>query len=255
MTGPGPAAAGCGSEAAGSGSAAAGSGSAAAGCGSAAAGSGAAGPPDDAQYERMHRRLARRAAGLSLVCILVGVAAVFAVSGGAGPAPGLVARLAVPVPGSATDGCSAGDLAKPALISMPSPQVVTSPVTIRPAPDVERLSPPDTQPVVTARRAWSLMRTHKDLVPSSAGSTQVLLGDLYAATPAVVEPGRPARPVFTHTLVWAIYGRHQPEAPAAGTSDSPPCYFESTVFYVDATTGRPLVAEVFPPATHPSSQA
>lgn len=206
----------------------------------------APGPPPDIQYEWMQRRAARRAAGLTVVCVVVGVVAIFAVAG----RPGAPAREVIhrpPAPSAGPDGCTATDLAKPALTAMPTPQVVTAPLTIRPAPDVERLSPPDSSPAVAATRAWGVMRGTRSVAPTTAGSAQVLLGDLYAATPAVESPGRPSRPVYTHTLVWAIYGHHQPEPPSSGAGADAPCYFESTVFYVDAMTGRPLVAEVFPP--------
>ena len=206
-----------------------------------------AGPPPDTLYETAHRRAARRALGLTVVSLAAGVAAIFSVVSGPGGLPTeIIARPAGPAPGPAVDGCTAADLAKPDLSTMPTPRVVTSPVTIRPGPDVEQLTPPDAAPAVSAARAWSVMQRERRATPTTAGSAQVLLGDLYAATPALVVPGRPAQPVYTHTLVWAIYGRHQPEPPSrrAGV----PCYFESTVFYVDAITGRPLVAEVFPPA-------
>ena len=213
------------------------------------------GPPPDIPYERAHRRSARRAVGLTVVSVAVGVAAIFAVVGGTGPLEEeIITRPAGPGPGPAVGGCTAADLAKPALTTMPAPEVVASPMTIHPGPDVERLSPPDSTPAVGPARAWSVMRRDRRAEPTTAGSTQVLLGDLYAATPALVEPGRPARPVYTHTLVWAIYGRHQPEPPST-RAGGVPCYFESTVFYVDAMTGRPLVAEVFPPDTGPGVAA
>lgn len=218
-------------------------------------GSLATGVPPDIQYELAHRRAARRAVGLTVVSVAVGVAAMFAVLAGAGPLEEeIIARPGGAAPIPAAGGCTAADLAKPALTTMPSPQVVTSPLTIRPGPDVERLSPPDASPAVDAARAWSVMRRDRAAAPTTAGSTQVLLGDLYAATPALLEPGRPARPLYTHTLVWAIYGRHQPEPPSTRIGGVP-CYFESTVFYVDATTGRALVAEVFPPVAGPSVAA
>ncbi len=203
--------------------------------------------PPDALYETAHRRAARRALGLTVISLAAGVAAIFSVvSGSGGLSTEIIAGPPGPAPGPAVEGCTAADLAKPALLTMPAPQVVTSPVTIRPGPDVERLTPPDAAPAVSASRAWSVMERERKATPTTAGFAQVLLGDLYAATPALVVPDRPARPVYTHTLVWAIYGRHQPEPPSSRSAA--PCYFESTVFYVDAITGRPLVAEVFPPA-------
>lgn len=211
-------------------------------------------PPSDPQYERMHRRVARRAVGLSLVSIAAGVAALVVTTGWSVPVERqVISRPSLPGPVAGTDGCRATDLAKPALTTMPAPRVVTVPLTIRPAPDFERLSPPDGSPAVAASQAWSVMRRDRAVAPTTAGSAEVLLGDLSAATPAVVRPGRPARPMFAHRLVWAIYGHHQPERPSGGGAADAPCYFESTVFYVDAMTGRPLVAEVFPPAAGPTA--
>lgn len=211
-------------------------------------------PPPDPQYERMHRRVARRAVGLSVISIAVGVAALMVTTGWSLPVDReVIHRQQAPGSSAPADGCRTADLAKPAVTTMPAPVVVTAPVTIRPGPDLERLSPPDGSPAVAASRAWELLLRDRAVAPSTAGSTEVLLGDLYAATPAVLTPGRPARPVFDHTLVWAIYGRHQPERPSAGEAADAPCYFESTVFYVDARTGRALVAEVFPPALDPTS--
>lgn len=205
-------------------------------------GSPVAGPPPDAQYERMQRHLSRRALGVSLVSVAVGVTAVLSAPGRSG---GLHPRALVPLPpGQPAERCTAADLAKPTVTVMPTPRAVTSPVVIHPGPDLERLSPPDGNPAVAPSEAWAVMRRKAPLAPTTAGSTSVLLGDLYAASPAV-----------EHRLVWVIYDVHQPESlPSSDPAAAPPaCYFESAVFYVDAMTGQPLVAEVFPPVTDPAT--
>ena len=213
-------------------------------------------PAGDAQYRRMQRHLSRRAIGVSLVSVAVVVTAVVSAPG---RAPGLRHPGWVPLPspqaGDPVEVCTAADLAKPVLTVMPAPRAVGRALVIHPSPDLEQLSPPDSSPTVSAQQAWEVMRREAPVAPTTAGSTQVLLGDLYATTPAVRTAGRQARPVFSHRLVWAIYDSHQParlESRGAAASQAA-CYFESAVFYVDALTGRPLVAEVYPPVSDPST--
>ena len=152
------------------------------------------------------------------------------------------------IPATPITGCTQGDLSAPSFRTMPLPEIVAEPLVVNPSPDMQRLSPPDVLPRVSAAEAWSVMGRKGWQTPSTAGPVQVLLGDLFSATPATISANQIARPIYTHTLVWAIYAAHQPELPAdrPGSSD-PPCYFESTVFYVDADTGRPLEAELFAP--------
>jgi hypothetical protein len=204
----------------------------------------------DHQYERMHRRLARRAlfvCGASLLVALV----VFAT---ATPRSATTYRGAMASTSTlafaASDGCTRADLARPHRLDMPIPEAVAKTLLVRPAPDVEQLSPPQNDPQVSAAEAWSAALRDGFGDPSSSGSAQILLGQLYAATPAIVQPDHTSRPVYTHTLVWAVFSSHQPEPVARGSSPSvggPPCYFESTMLYIDAATGHALVGEVFPP--------
>lgn len=116
---------------------------------------------------------------------------------------------------------------------MPIPEVVAANLVVHPDPDLERLSPPLSQPSVSAAKAWATAQRHGFGDPSSLGRSQILLGQLYASNPAEVR------------LVWAVYAAHQPEP---GSASGPPCMFESTMFYVDATTGQALVGEVFAPS-------
>lgn len=208
--------------------------------------------PGDAQYKRLQRHLSRRAVGVSLVSVVVGVIAVLSVPGRSGP---LRQQVWVPVAGPPAQPCTQADLSKPSVTVMPTPEEVTRPLVIHPGPDLEQLTPPDAVPAVAAAEAWAVMRSKTPVTPTTAGSIRVLLGDLYASTPAVERPGRQARPVFSHRLVWAIYDSHQPARMQGYDSSSvgPPCYFESAVFYVDALTGRPLVAEVFPSVADPAT--
>lgn len=83
-------------------------------------GSLAPGAPPDIQYELAHRRVARRAVGITVVSVAVGVAAMFAVLAGAGPLEEIISRPGGAAPVPAAGGCTAADLAKPALTTMPS---------------------------------------------------------------------------------------------------------------------------------------
>jgi hypothetical protein len=229
-------------------------------------------PMVDPSYDQMRRHLGRRAAlvvGTALVitaCVLFSMSSevVSGLGGRARLAPlglGLFGAPSSTVPtGGDTAACTAADLVKPRMTAMPAPEVVSAPLVVQPAPDLEQLSPPDSLPEVSASQAWSSVRRAGVVVPTTAGSAEVLLGDLYAATPAIIEPDNSAKPVYTHTLVWAIFGRHQPELSSGGpplprgsaaTRMGPVCVFESTMFYVDALTGKSLVAEVFPPYSDP----
>ena len=159
------------------------------------------------------------------------------------------------VPSAPPGGCRLSDLSAPSLKDMPLPRVVSAPVVIHPDPDFEQLAPPDALPRISAARAWQEMWQQGWRQITSEGPVEVLLGDLYAATPALIGPGATDLPIYRDRLVWAIYGAHQPEPPARTASDSgPPCYFESTVFYVDALSGRPLEGEVFAAGGSPPSQ-
>ena len=207
----------------------------------------------DRHYDLLRRRSGSRAVAVMLASLAVG-GSVFMAGFMAGPgflglssASGL-APVSVIAP-SPPGGCTRGDLAKPALTSMPLPEVVAAPVTVHPAPELERLSPPAGAPRVSAGRAWEAMRDRGFTNLTADGPVHVVLGDLFSAGPLVAGPHRAPRPLFDHVLVWAVYGVHQPEVPARppGAGD-PPCYFESTVFYVDAVTGRSLAAEVFVPS-------
>jgi hypothetical protein len=206
---------------------------------------------DDIDYESLRRR-SRRLAAFYLAAGLVLGMVVLRVPH---RPSALVARDAmVPatvIPATPIAGCTKADLTAPSRRTMPLPQVVVEPLIVHPAPDIQRLSPPDLLPRVSAAQAWSVMGRNGWPDPTTAGPAQVLLGDLYAATPATIWADQTSHPIYTHTLVWAIYAAHQPEPPTVPPQAAdPPCYFESTVFYVDAVTGRPLEAELFaPPAS------
>ena len=131
---------------------------------------------------------------------------------------------------------------------MPHPVVVTTPLVLVPAPNLERLSAPDSKTTITAAQAWAALTRSAFYADRGTGSVELLLGDLYAQTPARITSG----PIYTHTLVWALYGQHEPifpicgpVRPAGAAVTTPPCFFGSTVSYVDATTGQPLFTESF----------
>lgn len=203
---------------------------------------------DDVRYESLRRRSRRLAvfylvAGLALGVLVWRIPHTSSAS---------VARDAmVPatvIPTTPIVGCTRRDLSAPSMRTMPLPQIVAEPLVVHPGPDVQRLSPPNLLPRVSAAEAWSVMSRNGWPDPTTAGPVQVLLGDLYSATPATIWADQTAHPIYTHTLVWAIYAAHQPERPRDPASAAdPPCYFESTVFYVDAVSGRPLEAELFAP--------
>lgn len=155
---------------------------------------------------------------------------------------------------------------------MPSPETITHTIVLQPAPDLQRLSPPDTTPNFTAAQAWATLTNNGLDKPAATGKVQLLLGDLYSQTPATIQnyswpptssnPDTNALPVYTHTLVWALYSQHQPVVGTGGgtlagpptepghsstTAPQPACFFESTVSYIDATTGKALFSETFPP--------
>lgn len=200
----------------------------------------------DAQYERVHRRLALRAVAVTAACGLAALEALLHVPSGPASAYGgdLVPASTLPV--TVADTCTRSDMAKPRVTDMPIPEAVASTLVVRPAPGLEQLSPPLSQPKVSAAAAWSSALRFGFGGTSPSGSAHIYLGELYEATPAVVWPDRTLHPLYDHTLVWAVLGVHQPE-PAAGEG----CMFESTMFYVDAATGRSLVGEVFPPPASP----
>lgn len=199
-----------------------------------------------------YQLLARRSRLTAVMVAAVSVVLAVAVLSWRGRPPASAARDAMApaaaIPAGSVAGCTRSDLSAPQVRDMPLPEVVTATLVIHPDPDLERLSPPDSLPRISAAAAWTTMARHGWPVPTTAGSAQIILGELFATTPALVGPGNTALPIYSHTLVWAIYGVHQPEASASrsGAAD-PPCYFESTVFYVDAQSGRPLEGEVFTP--------
>jgi hypothetical protein len=200
----------------------------------------------DGHYDRLRRRSSSMAACVALASLTVAVV-VFAVLPGSGHVAEDITRISA-IPAGPSGACTRADLDSPPITAMPIPEMVAAPVVVRPAPETEQLSPPSGTPRVSAGRAWSKMLSNGFARVTAAGSVRLVLADLYSADPVVAPPhGRP-RPLFDHVLVWAIYGVHQPEVPAQppGAGD-PPCYFESTVFYVDATSGRSLAAEVFVP--------
>ena len=170
--------------------------------------------------------------------------------------------------------CTSADLNAPHVKAMPSPETVTQTMALQPAPNLQRLSPPDATPKITAAQAWATL-TGLDR-PTATGKVQLLLGVLYSQTPATIQnynwpptssnPDTNAQPTYTHTLVWALYSQHQPVVGTGGgtlagpptgpghpstttatTIPVPACFFESTVSYIDATTGKPLFSETFPP--------
>jgi hypothetical protein len=210
---------------------------------------------DDQDLQLLCCRSRVTAVAVSVVSVVAAVAVLLS----PGRQPASAARDAM-VPASAVPfappgGCRLSDLSAPSVKDMPLPRVVAAPVVIHPDPDFERLAPPDALPRVSAARAWQEMWQQGWRQVTSAGSVEVLLGDLYATTPALIGPGATDQPIYSDRLVWAIYGAHQPELPAGAARQSgPPCYFESTVFYVDALTGRPLEGEVFTADASPSSQ-
>jgi hypothetical protein len=131
---------------------------------------------------------------------------------------------------------------------MPRPIVVTTTLVLVPGPNLERLSAPDSNAAITAAEAWAALTSHALYAYRGTGPLQLLLGDLYAQTPARIGSG----PIYTHTLVWALYGQHEPIFPIGGpirpagaAVTPPPCFFGTTVSYVDATTGQPLFTESF----------
>jgi hypothetical protein len=165
--------------------------------------------------------------------------------------------------------CTDSDLQARQIKTMPTPAVVTRTLVLQPKPNLEQLSPPDTAAKITASQAWAAMISNGVELPVATGPVQILLGDLYSQTPATIQnytwpptsnnPDTNTQPIYTHTLVWAIYSQHQPEvtsggpyiAPSPGmtttTVPHPPCFFESAVTYIDATTGQGLSSENFPP--------
>lgn len=172
--------------------------------------------------------------------------------------------------------CTSADLNAAPVKTMPSPETVTQTMVIQPAPNLQRLSPPDATPNITSAQAWATLTNNGLDRPTATGKVQLLLGDLYSQTPATIQnytwpptssnPDTNARPIYTHTLVWALYSQHQAvvgtgggslagpptrqggePTPTATTIPGPACFFESTVSYIDATTGKALFSETFPP--------
>ena len=159
--------------------------------------------------------------------------------------------------------CSASDLEGPKLTGTPAPTVITHTLTLLSGPNLEQLSPPGGRARVTAAEAWSVLTNGGLNRPAASGAVQLLLGDLYALTPArESQDGANAQPIYTHTLVWALYGQRQPVHPIGGPAPvpggpapmpgtpaasrvEPPCFFETVVSYLDATTDQLLFTEVF----------
>ena len=149
---------------------------------------------------------------------------------------------------------------------MPNPSVVSRPFVLDVGSNLERLSPPTSPAKVAATSAWATMTNNGLDGPVTTGTTELLLGDLYAQTPAAIQnyvwpptsahPDTHSQAIYTDTLVWALYSQYQPVAPigpprtstaSAGDTQVPDCQYESTVSYVDATTGNVLFSEEFPP--------
>lgn len=172
--------------------------------------------------------------------------------------------------------CTSADLNAAPVKAMPSPETVTHTMVLQPAPNLQRLSPPDATPKFTAAQAWATLTNNGLDRPTATGRVQLLLGDLYSQTPATIQnyswpptssnPDTNAQPVYTHTLVWALYSQHQAVVGTGGgalagppirqggsstttatTTPRPACFFESTVSYIDAATGKALFSETFPP--------
>lgn len=172
--------------------------------------------------------------------------------------------------------CTSADLNAAPLKTMPQPETVSRTMDIQPAPNLQRLSPPDATPKITAAQAWATLTNNGPVRPTAIGKVQLLLGDLYSQNPATIQnytwpptssnPDTNAQPIYTHTLVWAVYSQHQavvgsgggslarPPAQQGGaptttatTTPRPICSFESTASYIDATTGHALFSETFPP--------
>lgn len=160
-----------------------------------------------------------------------------------------------------TSQCTPADLNAPPITKMPTPETVASPITFDQGN--ETLSPPDTQPKLTAAQAWAAV-AGSGFGPKKSGTAHLLLADLSAETPATIQnyawppgsdhPDTQATPLYAHTLVWAIVATDQAEVatgPAVGplgtetTVQRPPCFLETAVSYVDAATGSLLVSENF----------
>jgi hypothetical protein len=167
-------------------------------------------------------------------------------------------------------GCTAADLDAPPMRTMPDPTIVGQSLVLQPRPDLQELSPPDSQASITAAQAWTTLMINGD-EPLATGAVQLLLGDLYAYTPASIQnyvwpptssnPDTDIKPDYTHTLVWALYSQDQPARPGGGggggggpplsgttvaTVGGPPCFFYTAISIVDATTGKLLFSEGLP---------
>ena len=96
--------------------------------------------------------------------------------------------------------CSPADLEGPKLATMPAPTIVTRSLTPISGPNLEELSPPDATTTVTADQAWSTLTNTGLNLPAATGTVQLLLGDLFAQTPAKTSPPRTELlPLYTST--------------------------------------------------------
>jgi hypothetical protein len=178
-----------------------------------------------------------------------------------------------PLPTEPGPACTKTDLSAPADTTMPQPTTLTAPLTIEPGIDLIQLSPPKVTPAVTAQQAWNKMEPPPNTLSVQNGPVQLILGYLYSATPAQIQnyvwpptasnPDTASKPIYTHTLVWALFAQHQavsagggsgprlgpgpvlpstantiPTATSPTTVATPVCTFETIYSFVDATTGQ-----------------
>lgn len=161
--------------------------------------------------------------------------------------------------------CTRADLDAPAVKVMPTPEIVRSPLPLDDGN--ETLSPTDTAPRLNAAQAWGVV-VGSGFGPRAGGTVRLLLADLSAKTPAEIQnfvwpptsdhPDTQSKPVYTHSLVWAVIATDQAEVGSGGPSvrasgsvstattvPKPLCLLETAVSYVDADTGALLFAENF----------
>lgn len=179
-----------------------------------------------------------------------------------------VPATTTPLASSTTRTCTRADMDAPPLTVMPVPGTVTSPMTLDSGN--ETLTPPDSQPTISAAQAWSKV-AGSGFGPRQSGHAKILLADLSAKTPATIRnyswpptsdhPDTEATPIYTHTLVWVVLATDQPGVPSGGgsvavvpgsgpsststTIAEPLCFFKTAVTYVDADTGSLLSSETF----------
>jgi hypothetical protein len=99
---------------------------------------------------------------------------------------GSVSPTTGPPASTTTRACTQADMDTPPITVMPAPETLTSAMTLDSGN--ETLSPPDSQPKVTAEQAWSKV-TASGFGPRQSGKARILLADLYAKTPATIQNG------------------------------------------------------------------